>query len=198
MSGNGPRGLSPEERALWNRVRRRVAPLGGEPGAGSARKLARKMEQTADPGPAPAREWVPAAFRIGEKATTGTAGKTEPAPVAPRMDSRQYARLRRGRLAPQARIDLHGMTVAQAHPALSAFITESWSRGVRLVLVITGKGRGRDRGDGPIPIRPGVLRHHVPQWLQSGPLAQMVLQVSEAHGRHGGAGALYVYLKRRR
>ena len=76
-------------------------------------------------------------------------------------------------------------------------VTSAGQGDKRLVLVITGKGKSRDDG-GPIPTRFGVLRHQVPQWLRLAPLARAVLQVSEAHLRHGGQGAYYVYLKRRR
>ena len=65
------------------------------------------------------------------------------------------------------------------------------------MLVVTGKGKDRDDG-GPIPVRLGVLRHNVPQWLSTPPLAQIVLQVTEAHLKHGGGGAYYVYLRRNR
>jgi len=71
------------------------------------------------------------------------------------------------------------------------------SAGLRLVLVITGKGRpGADHG--PIPRPHGVLRHQVPQWLRLPPLGPAVLQVAEAHLKHGGSGAYYVYLRRQR
>jgi DNA-nicking Smr family endonuclease len=75
-------------------------------------------------------------------------------------------------------------------------VAEAHARGLRLVLVITGKGKARD-DYGPIPTRTGVLRHQVPQWLSSGALRPLVLQVAEAHQRHGGSGAFYVYLRRR-
>lgn len=139
-------------------------------------------------------------FKIGEKAN----GASRALPTAPQksgihMDRKAYDRLKRGKLKPQARIDLHGMTMDQAQPALTAFILSSFARERRLVLVITGKGQGKDRDDlGPIPQRPGILRRNVPHWLQIPPLAQVVLQVSEAHGRHGGGGAYYVYLRRKR
>lgn len=117
------------------------------------------------------------------------------APV--RMDTKTFGRLKRGKLAPEGRIDLHGMTLDQAHGVLNGFIMRSHAQGKRLVLVITGKGKQAD-DHGPIPQRAGILRHNVPHWLQLPPLAQMVLQVSEAHGRHGGGGAYYVYLRRKR
>ena len=65
------------------------------------------------------------------------------------------------------------------------------------MLVVTGKGKDRDTG-GPIPVRHGVLRHNVPQWLRMPPLASLVLQITEAHLKHGGGGAYYVYLRRQR
>ena len=117
------------------------------------------------------------------------------APV--QMDSKAFTRLKRGKLSPEGRIDLHGMTLDRAHPALTRFILNAHKNGKRLVLVITGKGKMRDEG-GPIPVRHGVLRHQVPQWLSMAPLASAVLQVSQAHISHGGGGAYYVYLRRHR
>jgi DNA-nicking Smr family endonuclease len=113
------------------------------------------------------------------------------------MDSKAFTKLRRGKLSPEGRIDLHGMTLDRAHPALTRFILNAHKSGKRLVLVITGKGKMRDEG-GPIPVRHGVLRHQVPQWLAMPPLASAVLQVSQAHISHGGGGAYYVYLRRQR
>ena len=113
------------------------------------------------------------------------------------MDKRAHAKLKRGKLRPEARIDLHGMTVNRAHGVLTGFILRAHGQGKRLVLVITGKGKRADQ-HGPIPVRQGVLRHNVPHWLSIPPLSQTVMQVSEAHGRHGGGGAYYVYLRRPR
>ncbi|KIN62837.1 Smr domain protein [Sulfitobacter noctilucicola] len=115
------------------------------------------------------------------------------APV--QMDQKAFGKLKRGKLRPEGRIDLHGMTLDRAHPALTRFILSSHKSGKRLVLVITGKGKQRDEG-GPIPVRFGVLRHQVPQWLAMPPLSAAVLQVSQAHISHGGGGAYYVYLRR--
>jgi DNA-nicking Smr family endonuclease len=113
------------------------------------------------------------------------------------MDSKAFTKLKRGKLSPEGRIDLHGMTLDRAHPALTRFILNAHKNGKRLVLVITGKGKMRDEG-GPIPVRHGILRHQVPQWLSMPPLASAVLQVSQAHISHGGGGAYYVYLRRQR
>ena len=193
MTRRKPRGLRPDEVELWGRVRRTAEPLH----PGREKPLAKVMEKPAKPtGPKP---WRPPAFEIGEKSGSRSRAEISPSAIAsaPRMDSRNFSRLKKGKLMPEARLDLHGMTIAQAHPALISFILNAHAKGLRLVLVITGKGRQRE-DTGPIPERVGALRHHVPQWLHNAPIGPAVLQVSEAHGRHGGSGAVYVYLKRRR
>jgi DNA-nicking Smr family endonuclease len=132
-------------------------------------------------------------FEIGQKASAAPPGHnvlpglSERLSLQPvRMDRKAHARLKRGKLSPEARIDLHGMTMERAHPALIAFILRAQAEGKRA------------EDDGPIPRRPGALRHSVPQWLSLPPLAQAVLQVTEAHAKHGGGGAYYVYLRRPR
>ena len=192
------RKLRPEELDLWQRVARTADPLHPE-----RPRPKMPFRETETPSAEEGRAPIPT-FEVGEAAQGKSAsGRTLPgledrrgaAPV--RMDKKAHDRLRRGKLSPEGRIDLHGMTLDQAHTALTAFVMKSHARGRRLVLVITGKGK-RNADDGPIPVRPGALRHAVPGWLQSAPLAQLVLQVSEAHPRHGGGGAYYVYLRRKR
>ncbi|MZR12101.1 DNA mismatch repair protein MutS [Maritimibacter sp. DP07] len=155
------------------------------------------------PKPAPDRAKIDR-FDLGERAQTrlpdhSIAPKIEEeiarAPVS--MDRKRFMQMKRGKMRPEARIDLHGLTLAHAHPVLMRFILESVAEGRRLVLVITGKGRTR-QNDGPIPERHGVLRHQVPHWLHTPPLKAHVLQISEAHVKHGGLGAYYVYLRRAR
>ncbi|MDG1471296.1 MAG: Smr/MutS family protein [Ascidiaceihabitans sp.] len=113
------------------------------------------------------------------------------------MDRKSFDQMKRGKLKPEGRIDLHGMTLDRAHPALMQFILSAQANGKRLVLVITGKGKARDDG-GPIPVRFGVLRHQVPQWMSMPPLSSAILQVTQAHLKHGGGGAYYVYLRKPR
>jgi DNA-nicking Smr family endonuclease len=188
-----PRGLSAEERALWQKVTETAVPMHPD----HPRKVTKDAKQprpSHQPGEAPPR------FRIGQKAAqTAPAHPAAPDPAhAPvRMDRKSFDRMKRGKLSPEARIDLHGMTVAQAHPALTSFILRAHADGKRLVLVITGKGK-RAEDDGPIPVRRGVLKHQVPHWLTSPPLGSAVLQITPAHAKHGGTGAYYVYLKRQR
>jgi DNA-nicking Smr family endonuclease len=194
------RKLHPEERALWDRVARQAVPL--HP---AKRPSAPRALQKPDPEPVRSAEsYVPPLFEVGQSAPDTHLGHVlapdlpaqfSAQPVA--MDRKKHGHLKRGKLKPEARIDLHGMTMDRAHPALIRFILSSQGAGKRLVLVITGKGKHRD-DDGPIPVRHGVLKHNVPQWLSLPPLSQAVLQVTPAHARHGGSGAYYVYLRRRR
>jgi DNA-nicking Smr family endonuclease len=193
------RKLSAEERALWAQVAASTAALHPP--------CALTPEQPAPAAPPPKhsipRPEIPD-FRIGSSAPAFRARRDlAPAPAerlaqAPlRMDHKAHQKMRRGRIEPEARIDLHGMTLAQAHPELIRFVLSAQAAGKRLVLVITGKGRIA-ADDGPIPLRHGVLRHQVPIWLHQAPLANAVLQVAPAHLRHGGTGAYYIYLRRSR
>jgi DNA-nicking Smr family endonuclease len=107
-------------------------------------------------------------------------------------------RLRRGLLTPQARLDLHGMNEETAYHALHAFLHAAHARGLRLVLVVTGKGNPREQADAPWLGAPhGVLKQMVPRWLKQRGPAALIAHVQEAHARHGGGGALYVYLRKR-
>jgi DNA-nicking Smr family endonuclease len=110
-------------------------------------------------------------------------------PPNPGIDRRTAERVRKGEMPIDARLDLHGMTQEAAHRALDRFIAHAVERGQRLVLVITGKGRLDS---------PGVLRDAVPRWLAAGAQGPRVLLSATAQPRHGGGGALYVYLRRRR
>ena len=110
----------------------------------------------------------------------------------PRLDRRLKQRLGRGLIAIDARIDLHGLTQAEAFGQLSAFLRRARRDGARTVLVITGKG-GMGDGDGPPR---GVLRRQVPLWLSATGLREGVIAFAPAHAEHGGSGALYVRLRR--
>jgi DNA-nicking Smr family endonuclease len=111
--------------------------------------------------------------------------------------------LRKGALEPDRRIDLHGLTEAAAHRALLSFLRGAQRNGDKLALVITGKGARK-----PDPYEPfdlelesrarGVLKAMVPRWFREPEFATLIADYRSAHIRHGGGGALYVYLKKKR
>lgn len=196
MSRRGRR-LSDEERALWDRVAGTAKPMR------SRRVASMSADPVAKAKPVTARP-TPAEFHIGDLARPLTAMhdlaptiEERLASQTVRMDRRAHRDLTRGKLTPEGRIDLHGMTLAEAHPELIRFVLQAHSAGKRLVLVITGKGKRVD-DHGQIPQRVGVLRHQVPHWLTQPPLGTVVQQVTPAHLKHGGMGAYYVYLRRPR
>lgn len=197
MKRRSPRGLNPDEKDLWERVAKTATPLEGREVTPT---LLAKKPKKADKN-APETKAI-AAFEVGSATQSSLPGhrlapsiRSSVGSAPLRMDQKAFGRMKRGKIKPEARIDLHGMRLDQAHGALNAFIHASHAKGRRLVLVITGKGRITS-DDGPIPVRAGVLRHQVPDWLSRPPLGVLVLQVSEAHQRHGGGGAYYVYLRR--
>ena len=129
------------------------------------------------------------------------AGST--APPGP-LDRPTTRKLVRRRLPLDGRIDLHGLTEAEAHDRLAAYLREARADGLRHVIVITGKGSSGSSGDGTwdgteAPGRPrGVLRRAVPQWFRTAPFRDLVSGHSPAARRDGGDGALYVKLRRQR
>lgn len=201
MARRPPKTLSNEDKKLWSAVAKTVTRSARpEP---PAPRNDRPVPKAA-PKPKPEPEFTLQDFRIGDTAPQSMPGnrlqpsisdRLSQAPV--RMDHATHKKMKRGKLKPEGRIDLHGMTLAQAHPALIGFIQRAQADGKRLVLVITGKGKHRDE-PGPIPARRGVLKHQVPAWLRAAPLNAIVLEIREAHLRHGGSGAYYVYLSRPR
>ena len=104
------------------------------------------------------------------------------------IDGATRRRLAQGQIPIEARLDLHGLTAAQAERRLVRFVDQAARTNVRCVLVITGKGC-----DGK-----GVLRRLVPLWLKTPPLSGQILAISQARQADGGGGALYVMLRRKR
>jgi DNA-nicking Smr family endonuclease len=172
------RQLSAEEEALWDGFVRSITPLrrshkiaAGEktrPPAAAA-KTPRPQRPASPPPPAP--------------------------PLAP-LERRLKQRVASGRAPIEARIDLHGLTQNEAYAALLRFLEQAQADGRRIALVVTGKGGGsgpRDRAGAR-----GVLRRQVPLWLELPAFRALVVGFDNAHAGHGGDGALYVRLRRRR
>ena len=176
--GSRRRVLSQDERVLWTTVTRSIEPL------------RQGTLATAEPGaeiaaPAPKRKPAPAA----------APAKPAPPALAP-LGRRMRTRVARGKEAIDARLDLHGLTQAQAHSALLHFLRAAGARGAKLVLVVTGKGSRNlgARGEG----ERGVLKRQVPQWLALPEFRALVIGFEDAHVAHGGEGALYVRIRRTR
>jgi DNA-nicking Smr family endonuclease len=113
-----------------------------------------------------------------------------PSPKPGGVDGATLSRLKRGRIEIDARIDLHGMDQRSAFATLLGFVDTASRQGRRALLVITGKGPAAQGG--------GVLRRNVPGWLMASPVSGRILAIEPAHLRHGGEGAFYVLLRRKR
>lgn len=115
-------------------------------------------------------------------------------PSSPQAFDRDIDRaLSRGKRVPEAKLDLHGMTLAVAERAVAAFLAESSERGRRVVLIVTGKGLRLDGGR----VLGGRIRGEFPGWLDRADNRALIAGVRPAHLRHGGSGAFYILLRRR-
>lgn len=174
MSRRRVRDLTDEEAALFRRAVADAAPLPG-----------REKPGTPAPAPVPRRPRQP----------PPTAAMPDLAPPAARLQSARpldratHARLKKGRLEIEGRLDLHGMTATAARRNLAAFLRSSQAQGRRAVLVITGRGLD------PEGLGRGVLKRETPHWLDAMP--DTVAGYGEADRRHGGSGALYVRIRRK-
>ena len=185
---SGRRHLSDEEQALWSGFARSITSLrrsqaSAPPAAAGENKSAagaakpRPPVRQASPPPKPPPAPPP------------------PAPLAP-LGRRLKQRVARGHQPIGARIDLHGFTQSEAHAALLRFLQRAQADGHMMVLVVTGKGTAGAQRD-PF-IERGVLRRQVPLWLALPEFRSLVVGFELAHAGHGGQGALYVRLRRRR
>lgn len=119
--------------------------------------------------------------------------------IAAGIDRATFQKLRSGQMPIDGTLDLHGMTQAEAHDALIRYIGNSYRAGRRCLIVITGKGRRSEVQHENFPSRSrGVLQRVVPEWLNQLDLRPMVLAIAHAQPKHGGTGALYVLLRRKR
>jgi len=177
------RTVTEDEARLWRRVVADVSPMPGAAAAAAPEEAGREARGPRLRGPE--RRSAPAA---------------PPAPPSSAyVDKGLERRLRRGREAVDRRIDLHGMTQDEAFDHLVRRLGAAAGAGERCVLVITGKGAGGE-GDPADPLAPGrgVLRRRFQDWAALPPLSGVVRAIREAHPRHGGAGAFYVFLRRPR
>ncbi|MGZ5874944.1 MAG: Smr/MutS family protein [Bradyrhizobium sp.] len=178
------RNLSEEERVLWESVAKQTKPLRKKHRAARPDTSSQETEARVAAKPAALPGSIHPA--IPSKAT-----KPAAPPLAP-LGRRERSQLSRGRKEIEARLDLHGMTQARAHRALSGFLQRAHIDGLTFVLVITGKGKMGAESER------GVLRRQVPQWLSQPEFRALVVGFEEAHIGHGGGGALYVRIRRSR
>jgi len=195
MSRRRKRQPTPEEQALWQAVVKDATPL---------HRDAPPPEAAEDPPATPAQADAPPPVPRAPAAPPPRPPEVTPRPAplvrveralpglrpgdTTGIDRRTADRFRRGRMEIDGRIDLHGMTQEQAHGALTGFIRASAVQGRRCLLVITGKGT---RGE-------GVIRRALPHWLGDAMLRPLILAYVQAQPQHGGQGAFYVLLRRRR
>ena len=193
MAARRPRTIGSVERALWRIAMRDVEPLPGH---------------VLPPEPKPVALEPVVEKPVPAKALPVSRGKPLPTPTelplltyarTPGLDRRTSERLKRGQLPIEARLDLHGMTQDQARRSLDAFITHAHDRGLRAVLIITGKGLKPRASDAELwDPEPGVLKTQTPRWLNEAPNRARVLAFTAAQPRDGGSGALYVLIRRHR
>ncbi len=186
-SGSKPRRrrLSAEEMELWREATRTVA-----------RRPKRSLPGTLDRANPGEETRAGAALQPPETsppqpplvAAPGTNARPKMAP----LERQLRQKLARGRAAPDAEIDLHGMRQKEAAAALRSFLTRAQNNGARVVLVVTGKGERPGSGE----LTTGVLRKSVPNWLRGAQYHAIVAGFEEAARPHGGSGALYVRLRR--
>lgn len=183
---NAPKPMS--EKGLWTHVSDTVDPLVGREIAYSEflDNLPDMEEVWSKPAPAQKpRIRTPGATAVVPPKIVSSPIKLLEHGKSAGLDKRQAERLKKGRLAVEAKLDLHGLTQQEAHRALNAFIEGQWSVGRRCVLVVTGKGKG-------------ILQAAVPQWLNHPSLRLRILSFTYAQQKDGGTGALYILLKRHR
>jgi DNA-nicking Smr family endonuclease len=188
------RAVTAEEADLWREATRSLERVQSKARVGHARP---PRAPSAPPATAAAGE------PVGKPRSAATANES---PRAPRRDSlgvldrRQARRILAGKTGIDDRIDLHGLRQAEAHARLRAFLARASARGLKTVLVITGKGLKRETGDHPeadgAAGEPGILRRSLPLWLAQPDLSRLVLSYGAAGTRHGGDGAFYVRLRK--
>jgi len=172
-----PRALEPGERALWAKVIESVRPLDRRP---------REPGETPATGSAPGQPASAAPRQARAPArSTAAPGVT--------LDGSWDRRLAKGALIPDRTVDLHGHTLARAYDRLDRALDEAIANQARVLLLITGHAPS-----GEPPIRRGAIRAAVGDWLASSRHAGSIAAVRAAHPRHGGRGALYIVLRRKR
>lgn len=186
-----------DDHVLWRHAAATIEPLKQRkgrfhPASDAAKSTALRPKSAPDPD-TNARHRVHAAAQ-----PEAAPARRQRAPELAQFDRNSARKIRGGRLEIEARVDLHGMRQHEAHAALRRFLSSCQSRGLRYVLVITGKGKGLSSsvsGEKEADRERGVLKRNVPRWLEEPDLRALVVSFTTAAIPHGGEGAIYVHLR---
>ena len=174
------RRLNNEEERLWARVVESVRPRSPRAAAAAAQAGEPAMPPPPPTAPRPASRPAPPA-------------STPQRPPGTTLDASWDRRLGRGLVQPDFTLDLHGHNLATAYELLDRRLDQALREGARLLLLVTGKPPGAER-----PVKRGAIRAAIGDWLAASRHAGQIAAVRNAHPRHGGLGALYIVLRRRR
>lgn len=182
------RPLGPDEAALWARVLATVRPLPGRRPPATPEPLSREGRNPEPKAAAP--------VTVGSRPSGSTENARKPTPHhQATLDSGWDRRLSRGLAQPDCTVDLHGHSLATAYARLDVALDQAIAEGDRMMLLVTGKP---PRPDSERPHARGAIREAVGDWLAASRHAGQIAAVRNAHPRHGGQGALYIVLRRRR
>jgi DNA-nicking Smr family endonuclease len=159
-----------------------------------------KSNSKTESQPATTGDSAHAAMRERAPSKSATLPRQADPPGLSAFDRNSARKIRIGRIEIEARVDLHGMRQDEAHAALKAFLFRSQNRGLRYVLVITGKGKptGTSEFQSAYDAKErGILRRNVPRWLEEPDIRGIVVSYATAAIQHGGEGAIYVHLRAR-
>lgn len=180
------RPLSPEERALWGRVVGTVRPLHGKALSPISKPITERTWS----------EFVPVKQAVQPSTLPKPTRATATRQISNTLDGSWDKRIAGGVISPDYTIDLHGETLSSAHAHLNRSLAAALRDEARVILLITGRpAKGNPRLP---PTSRGVIRASVGDWLAASPHAGKIAAVRNAHPRHGGAGALYLILRRAR
>ena len=216
--GQQGHGMSGEEEQLWSYVTRDASPLRAKANGRILLHGPSRQDDGEDfaellgipPRPVHTEQVKHSAPACGNSSNSGNSsirgGQVKSTPTAGTgFDKRKVRKIARGQIEIDARIDLHGMRQREAHSALRRFLFNAHAKGHHIVLVITGKGSFQRSSQDDYDMEfyglsdePGVLRRNVPLWICEGDLNAVVAAYTTAHSRHGGDGALYIHLRKRK
>lgn len=176
--------LRAEDRILWEMVAKTATPLPGK----QLPRLEAEIKSV-EPAPKLAKPAKPTAKPVypQEKKTKARISAPREMPIY-NFDPPTHKKISKGRVDIEARIDLHGLTQSEAYELLYGFLLGAHARGLKHVMVITGKGRSFGSA--------GILRQAVPHWFSTPIFRLLVSAYEDAARHHGGDGALYVRLRR--